>query len=473
MGTNRLVHLLDQWSIGGGPLYRALGDRILHLIAEGSLRAGERLPPERGLAAALGVSRGTVVRSYDALAEVGAVRRVQGSGTTIEGTRWSGVADRDGFVGEELWESQRASIDLLKAVPRMLPSVGELVTSIDLTDHVDDLDEAEPLGWWRLRERIADLHTRQELPTSPHQILVTSGAQQAISLTISAMVKPGDVVLGEECTWPGLVDSVLQVGARFEPVLLDGNGIVIDDLAAKLARYRPSLIALNPQHQNPTGTRLPEHRVAAIAELVRRHRIPVIEDRVTADLGFDRRLRPAIDQFDTGGYGLTAGSICKVAWPGLRVGWIRGDAQVVNQLRSHKAVADMHTPALSQLLGIAIVDRYEEFVEERLEQTRALADIALDALRADLDGWTSTPLRGGLCLWATLPDNASATAFAQHAARHGVSVASGRSFDARDIDGPNVRIPFTASASVLSEGMRRLATAWRTFDGAPVGSDVI
>ncbi|MEM9513502.1 MAG: PLP-dependent aminotransferase family protein, partial [Actinomycetota bacterium] len=308
---------------------------------------------------------------------------------------------------------------------------------------------------------------------APHQILVTTGAQQAISLTISSMVKPGDVVLGEETTWPGLVDAVLQLGARFEAVLLDAGGVVVDDLAAKVARYRPSLIALNPQHQNPTGTRLAEDRVAAVAEIARRHRVPVMEDRVSADLGFDRRLLPAVDQYDTGGYGLTAGSICKVAWPGLRLGWIRGDAQVINQLRSHKAVADMNTPALSQLLGITIVDRYEELVEERLEQLRPLADIVISALHSDLDEWTYTPVRGGLSVWVTLPDNASAGAFAQHAARHGVSLASGKAFDARNVDGSNLRVPFTASAPVLAEAMVRLSTAWRTFDRAPVDDDVI
>ncbi|MEO1057669.1 MAG: hypothetical protein AAFY28_12210, partial [Actinomycetota bacterium] len=90
-----------------------------------------------------------------------------------------------------------------------------------------------------------------------------------------------------------------------------------------------------------------------------------------------------------------------------------------------------------------------------------------------LDEWTYTPVRGGLSVWVTLPGNASAGAFAQHAARHGVSLASGKAFDARNADGSNLRIPFTASAPVLAEAMVRLSTAWRTFDRAPVDADVI
>jgi DNA-binding transcriptional MocR family regulator len=468
-----VIQLLGQWSGGSGPLYRQLADRLAASIDDGTLRVGDRLPPERSLAEALSVSRGTVVRAYDDLAADGSVTRLQGSGTTVHGRDLRAGSVPDRFVGERLWAPHVASIDLLKAIPTMLPAVAELIASIDLAPHIGDLDEAEPLGWWRLREGIADLHTRQGLPTSPHQILVTAGAQQAISLTIDVMVRPGDVVIGEDDTWPGLIDAVSHAGARFESVLLDHDGIIVDDLAAKIERFRPCLMAFNPQHQNPTGSRLPPARVAAVAELARRHRVPVLEDRVAADLGFDRRHLAAIDEYDTGGYGLVAGSLCKVAWPGLRLGWLRADAQIINRMRSHKAVADMFTPALSQLLGLEIVARYDEFVTARLQQLRPSLDLVVDALERDLAEWSFPSVRGGLSVWATLPRDASATAFVQHATRHGVSVASGREFCPNDVDCANIRLPYTAAPEVLAEGMRRLADAWRTFDRAPVEACMI
>lgn len=473
VGTNRLVQLLGNWTTADDALYRSLAEHLTELVAAGTLRPTDRLPPDRALAGALGVSRGTVVRAYDELAVAGVVARVQGSGTTVAGQPLDAAHTANGFVGERLWNPGSATIDLLKAIPAMLPAVRELVEGIQLSDHQVDLDEAEPLGWWRLRERIAALHTRQGLPTSPHQILVTSGAQQAISLSIAVLVRPGDVVLGEDDTWPGLIDSVRHAGARFEPVQLDGEGIIIDDLEAKIDRYRPSLMAFNPQHQNPTGSRLPEHRVEAIAHLARRHRIAVLEDRVAADLGFDRRRLPAIDQFDTGGYGLLAGSLCKVAWAGIRLGWLRADAQIINRTRSHKAVADMFTPALSQLIGLEMIDRYDDLVDARLDELRPSADLVVDALRRDLPEWSFPPVRGGLSVWATLPNDASATAFVHHAARHGVSIASGREFCPNDVDCPNIRIPFTAPPAVLDEAMQRLATAWRTFDRSPVAARLI
>lgn len=473
LGTNRLVQLLGQWSTGEGPLYLQLAAGITALIGDGAVRADDQLPPERSLAEALSVSRGTIVRAFDQLAADGAVTRLQGSGTTVAGNPIAARSRTDAFIGERLWMAEGAAIDLLKAIPTMLPEVAELVANIDLSEHAADIDGSEPLGWWSLRQCISNLHTRQGLPTTPHQILVTSGAQQAISLAVSAMTRPGDVVLGEEDTWPGLIDGVRHLGARFEPVRQDRDGLIIDDLEAKIERFRPSLMVFNPQHQNPTGSRLPPDRVAAVAALARRHRIPTLEDRVAADLGFDGRHLSAIDEHDTGGYGLIAGSICKVVWSGLRLGWLRADAQIINRMRSHKAVADMFTPALSQVLGLAVLERYDELTHKRTALLRPSADLVIDIIRDELHGWTIAPVRGGLSVWARLPDHASATAFVQHAGRHGVLIASGRQFSAVDADCPNIRIPFTAPNAVLVEGMSRLVEAWRTFDRSPVAADVI
>ena len=160
VGTNRLIQLLGQWSDGSGPLYHQLADRLAASIDDGTLRVGDRLPPERTLADALSVSRGTVVRAYDELAAGGSVTRLQGSGTTVQGNELRAGPLQHRFVGERLWAPDLASVDLLKAIPTMLPVVAELISSIDLASHADDLDEAEPLGWWRLREGIADLPGR-------------------------------------------------------------------------------------------------------------------------------------------------------------------------------------------------------------------------------------------------------------------------------------------------------------------------
>ncbi len=463
-----MVQLLGQWANGSDALYRQLAAGLTGLIADGSIRSGDRLPPERALATALDVSRGTVVKAFEILEAAGVVDRVQGQGTTISGTPMANT-DSEPFVGERLWMTEADAFDLLRAMPRLLPGMQTLVEEIDLTRHAGQLDSSEPLGWWPLRQAIAELHSSQNLSTTPHQIMVTSGAQQAISLVVSSMVQPGDVVVGEDDTWPGLIDSVRQRGARFEPVKMDDQGIIIADLESKVDRYRPALIALNPQHQNPTGSRLPIDRVRAVAAIALRYRTPVLEDRVAADLGFDNRHLPAIDEFDTGGYGITVGSICKVAWPGLRLGWMRADAQVINRIRSHKAVGDMFTSSLSQLLGIEVIKRYDEFAAERRQDLRASADVVLNHLDDNFPDWTYQPPRGGYSIWVNLPEGTSADAFVRAAALKGVLVASGRDFCPNNADCPNIRLPYTARPEVLDGAMDRLAEAWKSFAAVSVG----
>ena len=471
LDSNQVVGLLALWSDGDGPLYAQLAEAFEGLIRSGTLRGGDRLPPERSLAEALAVSRGTVVRAFDRLVESGVLRRVQGSGTTIEGPA-SPALPAQGFVGEALWATGDRSIDLLKAIPTVLPEVLDTVAGTDLASFAAELDGAEPLGWWSLRERIAAHESTPERTITSHEVMVTTGAQQALAVALRAVVVPGDVVLGEEYTWPGLIDVVRHLGGRFQPVRMDAEGIDVEDLAHKVVRYRPALIAVNPQHHNPTGTRLPADRVAEVGRIAAEHRVMVVEDRVAADLGFDRRRLPAVASLTPDAPVVTVGSICKVAWPGLRLGWLHADAQTVNRFRAHKALDDMFTSALSQAAAVAVLDDYARMIEIRTDQLRARCDTVMAVLGAELGDWSFTRPRGGMCLWVTLPEGTSADAFARHAARFGVQLASGRQFGAVDADTRHIRLPFTPAPEVLDEGMRRVVAAWRSFDPttAPPGA---
>lgn len=472
MDSSRLVRLLGTWDDGDGPLYRQLAASIGTLIDTGSLRGGDRLPAERLLAEELSVSRGTVVKAFDRLAEDGMVERVQGSGTTVSGNRLPAVPGE--FLSDPLWKVDAGrSISLLQAHPTLLPEVARAVEHVDLDGLGPDLDSSEPLGWWRLRRQIADLHTRQDLPTGPHEVMVLNGAQQGMSLVVRAFVGAGDVVVGEEHTWPGLVDAVRQAGARYEPVRMDDQGVDVGDLERQVVRYRPVAMVLNPQNHNPTGTRLPLDRVREVARLAREHDALVIEDRVSADLGFDRRRLPVIADHDTGGRAITLMSLCKAAWPGLRLGWLRAEPQIVNQLRAHKAVADMFSSLLSQAAAVRLLDRYDELIEARSSQLRDRCEVVVESLRRDLPEWTFTRPRGGLSVWAALPAGVSADSFVQQAAMYGVQLASCRQFSATEMDSGHVRIPYTAPEPVLAEGMRRIAAAWATFDRTPGATPLV
>ena len=317
---------------------------------------------------------------------------------------------------------------------------------------------------WPLRERIAVRMTADGLPTTPEQVLVTTGAQQSILLCTMLLTRPGDVVLAEALTWPGLVDNVSRLGGRIHGVAMDGDGVIVDELQQAIERLRPAFIALNPHHHNPTGTRLPPERRRRVAEVATEYRVPLIEDRVVTRLAFDGQVPPplAADAPGEQGRHLVIDSISKVAWPGLRIGWVRADVQTVAELRALRALSDLYSATPSQIAALAVIDDLDTIVDHRLAQLRRHSDLLLDAMATALPDWSVRAPRGGMVVWAGLP-RGTAAAFSEHAARYGVLLGTGHQFGAGP-DDANIRIPFTASEEELEEGIRRMAAAWARFD---------
>lgn len=147
--------------------------------------------------------------------------------------------------------------------------------------------EADPAGLPAPRELIAQTVTDDGTPTTPAQILVTHGGQQALSLLVEELVSPGDTVLTENVSWPGLTDAVRRRGGLVHGIRLTADGIDVAELEAAIVVRRPVLIALNPHNHNPTGIQTHPLVRQRIADLAAEHGITVVEDRVLAHLSFD------------------------------------------------------------------------------------------------------------------------------------------------------------------------------------------
>ena len=462
VSSEALSARLGRWTQGDGTLAARLSRGIESLIASGELRPGDRLPAERALAAAGSVSRGTVVAAYADLAERGLVDRRQGSGTRIAGTAATAVPAQRPGRGEALFSALPNAIDLLRTVPQISDLGVQLIR-----DHKPRLDlallpETDPAGLPALRALIADMYTAEGTPTTPEQILVTHGAQQAISLVVNALVGPGDIVLAEEITWPGVTDSVGLRGGTVHGVPMGGDGLDVDALEQALARLRPVLVALNPHHQNPTGSRLPAPARHRVAELAAQYGVPVIEDRVLAGISFDGVVPPTLAAERADAPVIVVESVSKWVWAGLRIGWLRADPVLVRRLRGARQLADQSTSVPGQLLALDLIARADDLrrANSRIHQERLRL---LQALMAEhLPDWTVEPPRGGLSLWVRLPAG-SAAALARTAATHGVSVAGSAAFAVSASPDDHIRIPFTAPDDVLAEGIRRLGAAWREY----------
>lgn len=458
---DRLATMLGRWSDGTGPLHRQLTAAVADLIERGILRHGDVLPPERRLAGALAVSRGTVVKVYGQLAEDGLVTRQQGSGTVVS-TASVSIPAFGTALGSPLFERNDTSIELLTALPGPLPRALEIAGNPRLERYAEHLARDEPAGIEPLRERIAEHITAEGLPTRPSQVLVCAGAQQGIALVNQLFVSAGEYVLTEEWTWPAAIDGVTSRGGRVHGVALDEGGIVTSALQTAIELFRPSMICLNPHHHNPTGTRSDNARRAEIARLAAAYGIVLLEDRANAHIAYDGQVAPPFGSYGAGGQEIVIDSINKVAWPGFRLGWVRADVQIIAKLRELRVLADLASPVPVQVAAIDVLDVWDELVAERVAVVMERCDVLFDACAEFLPDWSAHRPRGGLVSWWQIPFGAAAE-FATFAQRYGVQVASGRQFAAQLGDDLHIRLPFTATEAELVEGIRRLGLAWNDY----------
>ncbi|MFF7775757.1 PLP-dependent aminotransferase family protein [Streptomyces tanashiensis] len=465
-----LVARLGRWSAGRGPLYLLLAARLRRLIDEGALPPGALLPPDRRLAAALAVGRTTVVAAYETLRREGALVRRQGSGTRVAAAALTLDAPRVKETSNPLFlhllEAPDEVILLSCAAPERPPAeLAEAYRSLVLPD--GDLGY-HPAGIGALRAAVAARYAARGVPTGPGQILVTTGAQQGLSLLVRLLLAPGDGVLVEAPTYPGALDLFREAAAVPLPVAVGPDGVDVPEAVRVMERHRPALAYVISRFQNPTGAVLPPLAGRRLVEAANALGVPLVDDEVLADLSFD-----ADADADGGGPALSSygevigvGSLSKVVWGGLRVGWVRGPAPLIARLARLKALQDLGSDVPSQLAAVRLLDGYAPVLEARRRAARAGHDHLRAELARLLPSWSCAPASGGQTLWVRLP-HGDGVSFAQLALRHGVAVLPGATTDALGGSLRRLRLHFLTSPEVLTEAVRRLACAWEEYTAGP------
>ena len=461
-GTERLVELLGDWTASTGPLYRRLARGLASAVERGELATGDRLPSERALGRAVAVSRGVTVAAYDQLVTDGLVERRPGSGTFVTGPPGGSLPPgREGSSLVRRFVERGAApevIDLSISVlvdPSGLPDVR--VATRDLGPGADD-----PWGLPALRSRVAERLGAIGLPSRAEQIVITSGAQQGLSIAVGCWLRPGDRVIVDDPTYPGVLSAVLGAGARPIAVAVDRHGPVLAELEAALAA-RPALVYVQSGVHSPTGGRLSDHRRDRIAQLVVDHRVPLVEDHAlfAVDWSGVRPPRPIAARVPDHPVAVV-GSYSKRFWGGLRVGFVRAPEPVARRLARVKATHDLGSSAFSQLAALHLLDHRDHgrFVEGRNRDLARRAELLHGLLAEHLPSWRSSVPDGGLSLWVQLPAPVAAR-FAEVALRHGVSVAPADGLTARpEHHRDRLRLSFARSEAELRKAVDRLAGAW-------------
>ncbi|MFF8644132.1 PLP-dependent aminotransferase family protein [Streptomyces sp. NPDC015345] len=457
LGSRQLAALLPD-PAGARPAYRHLAQAISALILDGRIALHVRLPAERDLAAALRTSRTTVTAVYDLLRESGYARSRQGAGTWTalpEGRAPSGVR-------RLLTTAEDTAIDLARAAPTLPP--GTLADALArVTPRLADHEETpgyHPYGLPDLRAALAERFTRRGLPTVPEQILVTSGAQHALSLVLALLCRPGDRVLTENPSYPNALEAMRRARLRSAAVPVTDDGWDIE-IVESAFRQLPQLAYLIPDFHNPTGLLMPEGERVRVLRAARRSGTWLVVDETLAELALDvpapAPLAAHAAPGGAGGQVITIGSMSKTHWAGLRVGWLRAPARLVTELAGQRVATDMGGSVLDQLLALDLLDRADAMQADRLERLRGRRNALAAALTEQLPRWTWRLPPGGLSFWVDLGEPVAA-ALAKRALDHGVRIEGGGHFATEPgVFEQRLRIPYTLPADTLREAVCRLA----------------
>jgi 2-aminoadipate transaminase len=311
-----------------------------------------------------------------------------------------------------------------------------------------------------LASRIETLQGRRP---AEDELLITSGAIEALELVGKAFLERGDTVVVEAPTYLGAIMAFRSFETHVVAVPIDDDGLDVDELGRSLAAgLRPKLAYSIPDNQNPAGVTLSAERRGALVELARRYGFPIVEDVAYRELDFDAddalpslwSLAPDVV--------VQAGTTSKTFFPGLRLGWATAPAEISRHLVSAKQITDQCAGALGQRLFEEYVRR--GWIDEQLAESRALyarkCERLLEALERHMPvGTRWTHPRGGFFTWLTLPAGVDSPDLAARAAEHGVGVVPGTLFFADGRGGDSVRLSFSmVDESQIDDGIERLAS---------------
>ncbi|HXP94954.1 MAG TPA: PLP-dependent aminotransferase family protein [Candidatus Binatia bacterium] len=463
----RVVDALGDWKLGEGPLFERLADAMRVSIERGTLPIGARLPSERTLANQLRLSRSTVVAAYERLKAERRVHTQRGSGTYVGGDAAipSGrtiAADHLISILDTRHEPSRAVEFTVAALPgsRELTVANEAVARY-LGALAHETLGYVPLGLPALRRQIAQTYTSRGLETSEDQILVTTGAQQAIYLV--AQLFAGERIAIEDPTNPASIDAFRANDAELIALPIDSEGAAPKAIESAAPAIVPRAVYVADTYNNPTGTMLSRQRRERFVALARNRHFTLIEDETLCDISLEEAEPPApMAAIDPRAAVISIGSACKLFWGGLRIGWIRTSADVIAQLYPLKTVADLGTSLVSQALTTELLPLRERVRRERRAQLRERYAVVEESLRRLLPEWSWERPRGGSSLWIELP-RGNAAAFAQFAARYDIKIAPGPVFSVADRHQRRLRLPFVLDPDELAAGIERLAHAWALY----------
>lgn len=431
-------------------LYEEVAAKVEGLIADGTLRAGDKIPSVRGLHQQFSVSISTVLEAYRLLEDRGLVEArpksgyyVKPSTTLPEEPRSANPPRRprkvQGSMAYRLM-SEVTKPDLVKlgaAVPHpdLLPTqtfrrkLADAMRSDPELFHGYAVDS----GYLPFRRQVARRMMSAGCALAPEDIVVTSGAQEAVYLSLRAVTEPGDTVIVESPTYYGLLETLEVLHLRALAVRTDPReGIDLDALDEALASSSVAAVALVTNHSNPLGAVMSDTKKRDLVSLLAHYEVPLVEDDIFGELPFEGSRPKAVKAFDDDEWVLYCSSFSKTVSPGIRIGWAAPGRwfEDVARLKRVMNTASAAGPqmALARFLKEGGYDRHLRKLRRTYRDN--VRNMTASIATHFPEGTRVTRPAGGHLLWVEMPRKVDSMRLYEQASRHKISLAPGTMFSA-------------------------------------------
>lgn len=351
------------------PIHTQIENHIMDALKNGTLNKGSKLPSTREVSKFLNISRNTVISAYEELESNGIIATKRGIGTFIsietEHKSIEYTIDYSSKISD--YSNSLRDLDIIKTE---LPYKKGMISfkSISPESNLFNLDDFKrslldawtyeesnllnygyAKGYKPLIEYLFKYMNEKRVSTSNKDILITNGFTEAFDILISTLTKPGDVILCEEPTHNTALKIMKSYGLKIVQIKMDHEGLILEDLEKALSEYKPKLGYLIPSYNNPTGIVTKTERRKEIYKLFMEHSVPILEDGFNEELLYSSSpIDPIASLCGAGNGVIYLGSLSKILFPGLRIGWICGDSKLIDILESVKRGRNIHSSFLDQ-----------------------------------------------------------------------------------------------------------------------------
>lgn len=400
----------------------SLQKQIIHWITvqikSGNWGAGTKLPPQRQLALQLDVNRSTLQQAFEELKADGILESKVGSGVFVANDSWNLIVkDRQPnwqkYINSSIHKPNYPTIQLIndyeqedsmirlgtgELSPNLLPTKALQASLQNLSFDGKDIGYSSPLGSEKLRHALCHYLQKREIHTTPDNILIVSGALQALQLMAVGLFESGSIIFQEPCSYLNSIHLFQSFGMQMKFIHRNDS---LKQTLKLLKKNRQSIFYTIPTLNNPTGSVWSMTEKQNFYNACTELKIPIIEDDVYFELLFESST-PAIKSFDSSGQVLYIGSVSKTLSPGLRIGWVIGPSPVIKRLADIKMQMDYGSSSISQeIVSYWLTSGlYEKHLVELRKQLKLRAEFVENLLRNYLSSiatWESP--KGGFYIW--------------------------------------------------------------------------